>query len=129
MIRPDLTFWQKSVFKKSETLCRFPDCRLEKKSQLCMEDPESSPVTYTSCISSERDAVPWCYTRTHHNRSHIQGQFGYCSPDCEVQGEQKRTSRRSEGLTIYEAMQLGVGMVEVVVEAFALVRFWNHPPS
>ena len=62
----------------------YPDCKLMKKPNRCVSDPGSVPVEYAGC-SREYTESPWCYTRTFHNRSHITGEWGYCSHHCSVQ--------------------------------------------
>ena len=60
-----------------------PDCSLMKKSGKCTGDPGITMVKYEGCYN-DKDTT-WCSTRTYHNRSHIMGQFGYCSPLCSSQ--------------------------------------------
>ena len=67
----------------------YPDCSLERKARLCEDSPGIAPAEYTYCGAidildqdRETDTLPWCYTRTYHNKSHITSEFGYCSPNC-----------------------------------------------
>ena len=58
----------------------YPDCGLERRSSLCEREGGTPAHWYSSCILTERDALPWCYTRTHLNRSHIHlSYFSYIS--------------------------------------------------
>ena len=58
----------------------YPDCGLERRSPLCEREDGTPGQWYSSCILTERDALPWCYTRTHLNRSHIHlSLFSYIS--------------------------------------------------
>ena len=64
----------------------YPDCGLERKSRLCEEQPGIAAREYNYCEAIDQldktDGLPWCYTRTYHNKSHITLQFGYCSTNC-----------------------------------------------
>ena len=57
-----------------------PDCSLMKKSGKCTGDPGITMVKYEGCYN-DKDTT-WCSTRTYHNRSHIMGDWGYCSRRC-----------------------------------------------
>ena len=59
----------------------YPDCKLMTKVAQCQSDPGIVPGKYRGCYTEDTDN-PWCYTRLYHNRSHIKGQWGYCSQDC-----------------------------------------------
>ena len=59
----------------------YPDCKLMTKVAQCQSDPGIVPEKYRGCYTEDTDN-PWCYTRLYYNRSHIKGQWGYCSQDC-----------------------------------------------
>ena len=63
----------------------YPDCSLVKKTAECINaEPGITTVKYAGCYNDEDIASynPWCSTRTYHNRSHIMGDWGYCSRHC-----------------------------------------------
>ena len=60
----------------------YPDCKLLKKVTRCQLNPNYAPGEYTGCYDAEDTDTPWCYTRTHYNRSHVGGEWGYCSHNC-----------------------------------------------
>ena len=39
-------------------------------------------VTYTECTTAYGASQPWCSTLTDENGNIIDGQWGYCAPDC-----------------------------------------------
>ena len=59
----------------------YPDCKLTTKVSLCKSDPGIVPGEYRGCYREDTDN-PWCYTKTYHNRSHMKGEWGYCSHNC-----------------------------------------------
>ena len=62
-----------------------PDCRFVKKPGDCNKaDPGIARVKNAGCYNDEEIASynPWCSTRTYHDRSHISGEWGYCSQHC-----------------------------------------------
>ena len=61
---------------------KYPDCQMTPSSLECRKDPTAAPVEYNSCPLTAKDSGPWCFTRTHPNRSIVTRQFGYCSTDC-----------------------------------------------
>ena len=60
----------------------YPDCQLLTKVSRCRSDPGIAPVEYRGCYTAPDTDNPWCYTKTYHNRSHIKGEWGYCSHHC-----------------------------------------------
>ena len=60
----------------------YPDCNLTKKVSMCQSEPEISRTEYRGCYNKANTDTPWCYTKTYHNRSHIIGEWGYCSSGC-----------------------------------------------
>ena len=63
----------------------YPDCKLTTKTPECMANPGIARSEYAGCYSTSllfSSFIPWCYTRVHHNRSHIMGYWGYCSRLC-----------------------------------------------
>ena len=62
----------------------YPDCSLTKRPGQCKSNPGIASVEYWDCYTEDTDN-PWCYTKTYHNRSHILGEWGYCSHQCSVQ--------------------------------------------
>ena len=62
----------------------FPDCNLTKKPKRCESEPGTARVEYRGCYREDTDSR-WCYTKTYHNRSHITGEWGYCSHHCSLQ--------------------------------------------
>ena len=60
----------------------YPDCQLMTKVSRCRSDPGIAPVEYRGCYTAPDTDNPWCYTKTYHNRSHIKGEWGYCSHLC-----------------------------------------------
>ena len=62
----------------------YPDCKLMTKVSRCQSDPGIAPVEYAGCYKEDTDN-PWCYTKTYNNKSHIKGEWGYCSPQCSAQ--------------------------------------------
>ena len=62
----------------------FPDCKLTKKPLQCQPELGFVLTEYAGCYKEETDR-PWCYTKTHHNRSQMLGEWGYCSHQCSVQ--------------------------------------------
>ena len=62
----------------------FPDCQLMQKPLQCKSYQGSVPLEYQGCYKKDTDR-PWCYTRTYNNRSHILGEWGYCSHQCSQQ--------------------------------------------
>ena len=60
----------------------YPDCNLTKKVSMCQSEPEISRTEYRGCYNKANTDNPWCYTKTYHNRSHVIGEWGYCSPRC-----------------------------------------------
>ena len=62
----------------------YPDCKLMTKVSRCQSDPGVAPVEHAGCYKEDTDN-PWCYTKTYHNKSHIKGEWGYCSHHCSAQ--------------------------------------------
>ena len=60
----------------------YPDCKLTKKVTRCKLNPDYKIKAYEECYNDEDTDSPWCYTKTHQNRSHVGGEWGYCSYDC-----------------------------------------------
>ena len=60
----------------------YPDCKLWTKVTRCKLDPGYVIAEYQECYNDVDTDTPWCYTKTHHNRSHVGGEWGYCSQDC-----------------------------------------------
>ena len=66
--------------------CSFPfflsDCKTP--GDCNKSDPGIARVKNAGCYNDEDIASynTWCSTRTDHNRSHIMGEWGYCSQDC-----------------------------------------------
>ena len=73
----------------------FPDCKLETKEARCESDPGVAREEYRGCYNDEdiTSYKPWCYTRTYHNRSHITGNWGYCSQHCTSQKTRSVSSK------------------------------------
>ena len=65
----------------------YPDCKLMTKTPECKADPGTARLEHPGCFTDEgiTSYNPWCYTRLHHNRSHIMGDWGYCSHHCTTQ--------------------------------------------
>ena len=59
----------------------YPDCKLLKTSSLCAKNPGRAPMLFNSCSSEATDNM-WCSTKNYRNRSHITGEWGYCSSAC-----------------------------------------------
>ena len=62
----------------------YPDCQLMTKSRECQLNPGVARQEYSGCYNNEEISSynQWCYTRTHHNRSHMMADWGYCSHLC-----------------------------------------------
>ena len=60
----------------------FPDCSLMKPSGGCEAQlKDTAPIERHGCIRENNDNL-WCSSKTYLNRSHITGEWGYCSSDC-----------------------------------------------
>ena len=70
----------------------FPDCQLMQKPLQCKSYQGSVPLEYQGCYKEDTDR-PWCYTRTYNNRSHILGEWGYCSHLCSLQTVRSESSK------------------------------------
>ena len=52
-----------------------------KKLEQCKSNPGVALEEYNECFDKDTDH-PWCYTKTHLNRSHVRGEWGYCYHSC-----------------------------------------------
>ena len=58
----------------------YPDCSVFPTTRICYSNKSIAPLPHYRCIPEA--GYEWCSTRTHLNNTHIQGEYGKCSPQC-----------------------------------------------